>query len=173
VAAPQKVVGNQTFQSVSLGGQYACAVTQAGQGYCWGSNSTKLGSGNGTSDTSTPAPMTGGHTFQQLSAGFGHACGVTSTQAVYCWGSNSSGQLGSALANGTGTPTRAGNVLAIEVAASGIGTGNGSHSCAISQDRLTAWCWGRNDAGQLGNGATTTGATANPTPSIVIGQKPL
>jgi alpha-tubulin suppressor-like RCC1 family protein len=173
VSAPQKVVGNQTFQSISLGNQFACAVTQVGQGYCWGSNSTKLGSGNGTSDTSAPAPMTGGHTFQQIASGFGHSCGVTTAQAVYCWGSNSSGQLGSAMVSGTGTPTRVGTMLAAEVAASGIGTGSGSHSCGISKDRLTVWCWGRNDKGQLGNGSTTVDHTANPTPAIVVGQKPL
>jgi alpha-tubulin suppressor-like RCC1 family protein len=65
-----------------------------------------------------------------------------------------------------------GGIQAIEVAASGIGTGSGSHSCAISKDRLTVWCWGRNDAGQLGNGNITLGATANATPTIVVGQKP-
>jgi alpha-tubulin suppressor-like RCC1 family protein len=173
VSAPQKVVGGQTFQSLSLGNQYSCAVTVGGQGYCWGSNNTKLGSGNQSSDTSTPAPMIGGHVFQQISAGYGHACGVTSTQAVYCWGSNGSGQLGSALLSGTGTPSQAGNLVASEVAASGIGTGSGSHSCAISKDRLTVWCWGRNDVGQLGNGGTTVGPTANPNPAVVIGQKPL
>ena len=173
VAAPQKVVGNQTFQSLALGNQYSCAVAVGGQGYCWGSNNTKLGSGNQTGDTSTPAPMIGGHVFQQISAGYGHACGVTSTQAVYCWGSNGSGQLGSAILNGTGTPSRAGMLEAMEVAASGIGTGSGSHSCAISKDRLTVWCWGRNDVGQLGNGGTTAGPTANPTPAIVVSQKPL
>jgi uncharacterized protein YjdB len=173
VAAPQKVVGNNTFQSVSLGNQYACAIAVGGQGYCWGSNNTKLGSGNQSGDTSTPAAMIGGHSFQQISAGYGHACGVTTAQAVYCWGSNSSGQLGSAILNGTGTPSRAGNLLALEVAASGIGTGSGSHSCAISQDRLTVWCWGRNDAGQLGNGATSVGPAPNPSPAIVVGQKPL
>ena len=173
VAAPQKVVGNQTFQSLALGNQYSCAIAVGGQGYCWGSNNTKLGSGNQTGDTSTPAPMIGGHVFQQISAGYGHACGVTSTQAVYCWGSNGSGQLGSAILNGTGTPSRAGMLEAMEVAASGIGTGSGSHSCAISKDRLTVWCWGRNDVGQLGNGGTTAGPTANPTPAIVVSQKPL
>ena len=81
---------------------------------------------------------------------------------MYCWGSNSSGQLGSAVANGTATPTRVWSILAIEVAASGIATGSGSHSCAISKDRLTVWCWGRNDTGQLGNGATTAGGDGEP-----------
>jgi alpha-tubulin suppressor-like RCC1 family protein len=172
VSVPQQVVGGLTFQSVTLGNQYACALTLIGQGYCWGSNNSKLGNGPQGVDSSSPVQMGGGVLFQSISAGYGHACGVTTTQLVYCWGSNSSGQLGSNTANGS-LPVRAGAIEASEVAASGIGTGSGSHSCAIARDRLTVWCWGRNDAGQLGNGSTTAGATANPTPGIVVSQKPL
>lgn len=172
VSAPQKVVGGQTFQSVTLGNQFACALTQIGQGYCWGSNNSKLGNGNGGTDSSTPAQLGGGVLFQMISSGYGHSCGVTTTSLVYCWGANGSGQLGSNTANGS-LPVRAGAIEAAEVAASGIGTGSGSHSCAISKDRLTVWCWGRNDVGQLGNGGTTAGATANPVPAIVLSQKPL
>jgi alpha-tubulin suppressor-like RCC1 family protein len=172
VAAPQQVVGGQTFQSVTLGNQFACGLTTVGQSYCWGSNNSKLGNGPNGIDSSSPVQVIGAQQFQSISSGFGHTCGVTTTQQVYCWGLNGSGQLGSSVANGS-TPVRAGTIEAIEVAASGIGTGSGSHSCAISKDRLTVWCWGRNDTGQLGNGATTTGATSNPTPGIVVSQKPL
>ena len=172
VATPQQVVGGQTFQSVTLGNQFACAVTTLGQGYCWGSNNSKLGNGPSGVDSSTPVAVIGGQLFQMISSGYGHSCGVTTGHQVYCWGLNPSGQLGATVANGS-TPVRAGSIEAIEVAASGIGTGSGSHSCAISKNRLTVWCWGRNDTGQLGNGATTTGATANATPSIVVSQKPL
>jgi alpha-tubulin suppressor-like RCC1 family protein len=172
VSTPQQVVGGQTFQSVTLGNQFACAVTTTGQGYCWGSNNSKLGNGPNGIDSSSPVQVTGGLSFQTISAGYGHACGVTTAQQVYCWGLNGSGQLGANVANGS-TPVRAGTVDAIEVAASGIGTGSGAHSCAISKNRLTVWCWGRNDTGQLGNGATTAGATANPTPGIVVTQRPL
>jgi len=172
VSAPQKVVGGQTFQSVALGNQFACAVTTLGQGYCWGSNNSKLGNGPNGIDSSSPVQVSGGQVFQTISAGYGHACGVTTAQLVYCWGLNGSGQLGASVANGS-TPVRAGSIEAIEVAASGIGTGSGAHSCAISKNRLTVWCWGRNDTGQLGNGGTTQGATANPTPAIVLSQKPL
>jgi alpha-tubulin suppressor-like RCC1 family protein/uncharacterized protein YjdB len=168
---PTKVVGGLTFQSISLGGQYACALTTIGQGYCWGSNNGKFGAGN-TGDSSSPVAMAGGVLFQSISAGFTHACGVTTTQMVYCWGSNSSGQLGNG-ANASTVPVRAGSIVAAEVSASGIATGSASHSCAIAKDRLTVWCWGRNDTGQLGNGATTAGATANSTPAIVVSQKPL
>lgn len=172
VALPQQVVGGKAFQSVTLGGQFACAVTTTGEGYCWGSNNSKLGNGPSGIDSSSPVQVAGGLLFQSISAGYGHSCGVTNSQQVYCWGINGSGQLGSGVANGS-TPVRAGSIQAIEVAASGIGTGSGAHSCAISANRLTVWCWGRNDTGQLGNGATTAGANANPNPSIVVSQKPL
>ena len=172
VAAPQQVVGGQTFQSVTLGNQFACAVTTLGQGYCWGSNNSKLGNGPNGVDSSTPVQVAGGQLFQSISSGYGHTCGVTTLSQIYCWGLNGSGQLGATVANGS-TPVRAGAIEAIEVAASGIGTGSGSHTCAIAKSRLTVWCWGRNDTGQLGNGATTAGATANPNPAIVVSQKPL
>lgn len=172
VSTPQQVVGGHTFQSVTVGNQFACALTTTGQSYCWGSNTSKLGTGPNGTDSSSPVATVGGLTFQSISSGYGHTCGVTSAQQVYCWGLNGSGQLGATVSNGS-TPVRAGTIEAIEVTASGIGTGSGSHSCAISKDRLTVWCWGRNDVGQLGNGATTAGATANPNPTIVVSQKPL
>jgi alpha-tubulin suppressor-like RCC1 family protein len=168
VAAPQQVVGGKAFQSVTLGNQFACAVTTTGEGYCWGSNNSKLGNGPSGIDSSSPVLVAGGLLFQSISSGYGHSCGVTTSKRVYCWGLNASGQLGSGVANGS-TPVRAGSIEAIEVSASGIGTGSGAHSCAISTNRLTVWCWGRNDTGQLGNGATT----ANPNPAIVVSQKPL
>ena len=173
VSAPQAVVGGQTFKSVSLGSQYACGVTTGGQAYCWGSNNSKFGSGN-TSDSSTPVAVSGGLTFRSVSTGYGHACGVTTTDAVYCWGGNGNGQLGAAVQNGSNVPVRAaGSLLAAEVAASGIGTGSASHTCMISKDRLTVYCFGRDDVGQLGNGSTTAATASNPTPVIVVSQKPL
>jgi alpha-tubulin suppressor-like RCC1 family protein len=172
VSAPQQVVGGHAFQSVTPGNQFACAVTTLGQAYCWGGNNSKLGNGPSGVDSSTPVQVVGGLLFQSISSGYGHSCGVTTLSQIYCWGLNGSGQLGATVANGS-TPVRAGSIEAIEVAASGIGTGSGSHTCAIAKNRLTVWCWGRNDTGQLGNGATTAGATANPNPAIVVSQKPL
>jgi alpha-tubulin suppressor-like RCC1 family protein len=66
----------------------------------------------------------------------------------------------------------AGNLTAAEVSASGIGTGSASHTCMIASNRLTVYCFGRNDVGQLGNGATTAETSVNSGPVIVAGQKP-
>lgn len=174
VATPQPVSGGRVFRAVAVGNQYACGLTTANQAYCWGSNNGKLGNGAGGNDSSTPVAVSGGFTFATLSVGNGHACAVTLTDEAYCWGSNAYGQLGNAIQNGSTTPVRAGGSLKlVEVAAAGIGTGSAGHTCAISADRLTAYCWGRNDVGQLGNGATAASGVVNPTPSIISGQKPL
>ena len=124
-------MGGQTFQSVTLG-THSCAALANGTAKCWGGNSAgQLGNGTQTA-SSTPVQVSGGQVFQTISAGYGHACGVTTLFQVYCWGLNGSGQLGANVANGS-TPVRAGSVEAIEVAASGIGTGSGSHSCAMAR----------------------------------------
>jgi alpha-tubulin suppressor-like RCC1 family protein len=119
----------------------------------------------------------GGYLFRSISAGALHACGVTTANAVYCWGRNGNGELGVAPPNGSSaldTPVRAGgNFTAAEVSAAGTGTGSSGHTCAISVDRLTAYCFGRNDVGQLGNGTTTAASVANAAPAIIVGQKPL
>jgi alpha-tubulin suppressor-like RCC1 family protein len=105
--------------------------------------------------------------------GANHSCGIATTADVWCWGFNGNGQLGQAATTAIIRPTRIVGLTASELAASGIGTGSGSHSCAISVDRLTVKCWGRNDTGQLGNGTTTDAVAATVTPVIVLGQKPL
>src|SRR6185436_9357865 len=43
-----------------------------------------------------------------------------------------------------------------------LSTGSG-HTCQVNEDG-TVRCWGANDAGQLGNGSTSTGPTVAPAP---------
>jgi alpha-tubulin suppressor-like RCC1 family protein len=91
----------------------------------------------------------------------------------YCWVGNANVQTGVSRQNGSPTPVRAGDIRASEISAANVASGAGSYTCAISVDRLTTSCWGRNDVGQLGNSNTTSDVVRNITPSIVIGQRPL
>jgi alpha-tubulin suppressor-like RCC1 family protein/uncharacterized protein YjdB len=172
VALPSEVVGGLSMKQVDAGNQFACGLTQNGAAYCWGSNNGKFGNGPGN-DSSSPKAVSGGINFASISTGYGHSCGVATNAELWCWGSNGNGQLGVALPNSTVPVRAANNMLASEVSAAGIGTGSGAHTCAISQDRLTVQCFGRNDVGQLGNGLTTTSTAVNSSPVIVVGQKPL
>jgi uncharacterized protein YjdB/alpha-tubulin suppressor-like RCC1 family protein len=170
--SPAPVAGGLQFASLSLGSQYACGVAYDGSGYCWGRNGGRFGNGN-TSDQSAPTALTGGHKFRAISAGFNHTCGVTTTDDVYCWGNNANGQLGATMPFSYAPARAIGTAKVADVRVSGIGTGSSSFTCAIARDRLTTWCWGRNDFGQLGNGARTNAEAVNATASVVVGQRPL
>lgn len=169
---PRPMVG-PTFLSLYASNSMTCGLTAPGSAYCWGSSTGgRLGSQG--SATSTPREVAGGHSFRNLSVGALHVCGVNMAYEVYCWGMNGNGQLGQTLVNGSVTPVRAGgSLLASEVSAAQISTGSAAYTCAESKDRLTTYCWGRNDFGQLGNGTTSTAVAVNSTPTIVVGQKPL
>lgn len=170
--APSIVAGGRSWAQVGAGQIHSCGLTTAGQAFCWGNNGGKLGNG-GTAESSNPSPLSGAPALKALAIGANHSCALSTVSEVWCWGMNGNGQVGQAASVAVIRPARVPGLTAAEVAASGIATGFGSHTCAVTADRLTVKCWGRNDTGQLGNGATTAGTDATVTPATVIGQKPL
>jgi len=95
--------------------------------------------------------------FAAISAGFWTTCGLTTLGLAYCWGHNDEGAVG----NGASGP-----IVPRPVPVSGgrsytrIDVGF-EFTCAVTPS-LTADCWGRNAAGQLGDGSTMT--RTSPTP---------
>ena len=139
---PTITVGNGTF---------ACGVSSAGPVWCWGKNNLgQLGDGT-TTDRATPSTVLGGIAMNVVAAGYDHACGLTASGLPLCWGSDSDGQLG----NGAGVQ----NQTVPSAVAGGLGfraiTAGGFHSCALSATG-SAFCWGLNTSGQLGDGTTTS-----------------
>lgn len=76
------------------------------------------------------------------------SCEITATGAAYCWGNGSNGALG----NATTTPvvTTPTAVLS-DLVFTQLATGPAAHKCGLVG--TTAYCWGLNDAGQLGDGS--------------------
>ncbi|MDA3863959.1 MAG: hypothetical protein PF689_08865 [Deltaproteobacteria bacterium] len=95
-----------TFIQISAGSAHNCVLTNTGEVYCWGFNSSgQLGDGT-TTERFTPTLVTGGHSFIEINAGISHrTCGLTSTGETYCWGKNEYGQLGDGTTTDRDTPT--------------------------------------------------------------------
>lgn len=81
-------------QQVAVGRSHTCALTTAGEVYCWGGNQRgELGIGS-TVNEAPPTIVPGLKDIVAISAGMGNTCAIERGGRLYCWGDNSSGQLG-------------------------------------------------------------------------------
>lgn len=102
------------IKTVALGNRHACAVSYAGDVYCWGSNNhgqlgivpydQEISAENGNEKSyyavkvlkgqqeNNPTPYLSNVDYLQL--GQDHSCALTFNGEVYCWGDNSTYQLG-------------------------------------------------------------------------------
>src|SRR2546426_971293 len=149
---PEPVLGGLSFAQVSAGSEYTCSVTTSGAAYCWGLNvHGQLGDGSLNSQ-SRPVPVLGTLIFDQVGTGFDTTCGVTSGGAAYCWGDNSYGELGdpNSFLDARSSPTAVYLGLTFVEVSAGAWS-----SCGVTTDG-SAYCWGRNEFGQLGDGTQET-----------------
>jgi len=90
--------------------------------------------------------------------GGGHTCGLTPAGAAYCWGFNDHGQLGTGSPSNGPTPAPA--PVSGGLVFASVSTG-WTHSCALTPSG-TAYCWGRNEWGNLGDATLASSATPVP-----------
>ncbi len=153
-----------TFSGVSAGGAHSCAVATGGNGYCWGLNLTGQIGDSSVISRSTPTAVTRRLSFAQIANGGTFTCALATDSTAYCWGWGRDGELGSRPVETCLIP---GGVEPCSRAPIAVGGGlrfltisaGARHVCAIAVDS-TAYCWGNNATGQLGNG--TTADTALP-----------
>jgi alpha-tubulin suppressor-like RCC1 family protein len=97
--------------------------------------------------------------FRQVSAGYNHTCGVTTDDRAYCWGYSQWGQLGNGTTSGpeecnthpcSSRPVAVLGGLRFRHVIAGT-----EFTCGLTTNNR-AYCWGRNESGQLGDGTTTT-----------------
>ncbi|HQF96109.1 MAG TPA: hypothetical protein PLS46_18215 [Microthrixaceae bacterium] len=139
-------------QSVSAGYAHACAVLSDATVACWGSNSAGQLGNNSAIDSSTPVQVPGLTGVTEISAGRFHTCALLTTGRIKCWGFGIYGQLGRQIGDTTpsGSPSFVADLIGIVQVSAGS-----NHTCAVRLDN-TAWCWGQNSNGQLGNGSGST-----------------
>jgi alpha-tubulin suppressor-like RCC1 family protein/uncharacterized protein YjdB len=136
-----------TFSSISVATFYTCGLSGTAV-YCWGNGANgELGDGSFNGSV-TPVLVAGGHSFSYVATGGSHACALTTTDVPYCWGSNSSGQLGDNSTSNAGAPVAVSGTYTFQRIAVG-----GIHTCGLTSiNGGYVYCWGANNAGQLGDG---------------------
>jgi alpha-tubulin suppressor-like RCC1 family protein len=153
------VLAGKTLTQITAGDSHTCALDTAGAAYCWGYNYYgELGDGS-SADSSVPVAVDtsgvlAGKTLTQITAGDLHTCALNRTGEAYCWGWNEFGELGDGSTTSASVPVAVdtGGVLASKIL---IQVSAGAYyTCAVG-DASAVYCWGRNDAGQLGDNSTT------------------
>jgi alpha-tubulin suppressor-like RCC1 family protein len=176
---PSPVTGLSNAAQVTAGNFHTCAVLKEGLLLCWGQNDhgqTGRGPG-GAADEPSPAlvALPAGAKVAQASAGLLHTCAVLTDGSVWCWGANQAGQLGlggnvdggDAGFNPTDVLLPA-QVQGLPGPAMAVGAGY-EHTCALLVGGRVM-CWGSNQFGELGGGASDAAASnslPHPTPSVV------
>jgi alpha-tubulin suppressor-like RCC1 family protein len=84
-----------------------------------------------------------------ISSGFDYSCTLLNSSAVKCWGANQYGNLGDGTTTQRLTPV---TVSGLGSRVSSIAVGN-RHACAVLSYGAVK-CWGTNNFGQVGTGAT-------------------
>jgi len=152
---------------LAAGDTHSCAITTAGETYCWGYNGSGQLGDNSTAKRLTPVDIVGlSGEVAAISGGGNHTCALTTTGGAKCWGNNDYGQLGDNSTTDRLTPVDVCTDASCASPLSGVAaiSAGGYHTCALTTAGGVK-CWGYNFFGQLGDNT----ATDSSTPVDVVG----
>lgn len=137
-----------SLSAVASGFSHTCAIGANGAAVCWGSNEWGQLGNDTTVLSALPIAVSGARAFVSITAGYAHTCGLAADGTAYCWGNDEAGELGTGTAGGkSGTPAAVAGGLRFSMLSAGY-----AHTCGVATDG-TAYCWGANESGELGDSA--------------------
>lgn len=157
--SPAQVVGTG-WSRIATGGSFTCGVKLDGTLWCWGLNNFGQLGGADAATSVLPRQVGTAATWRGVSASWQHACATQADGSAWCWGQNQRGQLGAGTTSNRSTaPVRVlGDQQWTSVSAGGWGT------CGTTATG-TAYCWGENSMGSVGDGTITN----RNSPTVVVG----
>ena len=164
-----------TVASIAVSGSLTCAILSGSNALmCHGDRQLMGGVGGGESwePVASPAVVFSGD-VASVAVGPNSVCALFATNnGVRCWGQDGSGQLGDGYGNTARTTLPLYDILFPGQLFSSLSpvlpslptlsmspTGT---SCSVHQPTSVLWCWGNNDAGQLGASAAISSAVVTP-----------
>jgi alpha-tubulin suppressor-like RCC1 family protein len=135
---------------IAAGDEFTVVVKSDGTVWAWGDNSVgQLGNGTTVANSIIPVQVSTLTGVTTVIAGSQYAAALKSDGTVWTWGMNSVGQLGNGTTTNSSIPVQVGGVSGITAIA-----GGDDFVVALKNFRSnsTAWAWGNNSSGQLGNG---------------------
>ena len=162
-SSPVSVVGGVIdWIQLSAGNQHSLGLRANGTAWAWGSNANGGLGDNTTTSRLSPVSVVGGFTdWTQLSAGNQHSLGLRANGTAWGWGLNGYGQLGNDGFTDRSSPV---SVVGGFTNWTQLSAGSRGHSLGLRANG-TAWAWGVNTSGRLGDGTTTTAYS----PTSIVG----
>ncbi len=146
------------WAAVAVGTWHSCAIRVNGTLWCWGANkSGELGTGGDKTPQFAPVKVGTRADWVSVMAGHNSGCAIPTDGTLWCWGRGDHGQLGDGQTAIVRAPEQIGSETdwsAVSGSNGGVGYYTDAHTCGLRIDG-TAWCWGQNDLGQVGNGTKT------------------
>ncbi len=137
---------------IAAGTYHNIALKNDGTVWCWGDNLYgQIGNGSIGTDVKSPTQVLTLTNVVAIAAGRFFSLAVKDDGSVWTWGQNLYGQLGDGTTTDRNTPVQVSGLI---VALPAIVAAGAFHCTAVKTDG-TAWAWGRNTYGNLGDNTVT------------------
>ncbi len=160
-SVPVQVAGLSGVVAIDAQADHTVVLKNNGMVWAWGMNGYgQLGDGT-TTHRNTPVRVAGLSGVVAVAAGAPYSIALKADGTVWAWGWNEYGEFG----NGRTTLSSSQPIQVRGLAdVTGLPVGGWRHATVIKNDG-SAWAWGMNDFGQIGDGGTSSPGT----PVLVVG----
>ncbi len=148
----------------AAGAEHTCAasVSTGNKIHCWGANGSGQLGNNSTTDSLLPVDTglvglsSGSANTAFVAAGSDFTC-ATEAGFLKCWGENANGQMGNGGTTDVKVPTLVPSNAGFTNAVIYVLAAGGDTVCVVKTANTAEnlWCWGANNAGQVGDNTTT------------------